>query len=100
MPGQASFALWGDVTRYVTTYHVACRHPAASDDNPGSRLGGYNPFLALNTCHALGVYDMNWTNAERQRMLLRRGQVLPGDGRSGRSSSSRGSDRARNRGPS
>ena len=36
MPDGTPFAFWNDVTRYRRVYHVACEHPQATDDGPGS----------------------------------------------------------------
>lgn len=36
MPDGAPFAFWDDETEYARVYHVACRHPQASDENPGT----------------------------------------------------------------
>ncbi len=36
LPDGTVFPFWEDETRYAKTYHVACRHARASDDNPGT----------------------------------------------------------------
>lgn len=36
MPDGTPFAFWDDVTRYRRVCHVACEHPQATDDGPGS----------------------------------------------------------------
>jgi len=36
MPDGTPFKLWDDVTEYKRIYHVACQHPNASDDGPGT----------------------------------------------------------------
>jgi hypothetical protein len=36
LPDGTSFPFWGDETRYTKTYHVACGHAQASDENPGT----------------------------------------------------------------
>jgi hypothetical protein len=36
LPDGKEFPFWGDTTRYAKTYHVAGRHPQASDQNPGT----------------------------------------------------------------
>jgi hypothetical protein len=40
-----AFAFWNDATKYTKTYHVAQRHPAARDDNPGTAA---KPFRTIN----------------------------------------------------
>lgn len=36
MPDGTNFAFWDDRTKCSRVYHVACGHPAASDENPGT----------------------------------------------------------------
>jgi len=36
MPDGSPFHFWEDATKYTRVYHVACDHPKASDDNPGT----------------------------------------------------------------
>ena len=36
MPDGKPFPFWDDRTAYERVYHVACAHPAASDDGPGT----------------------------------------------------------------
>ena len=50
MPDGSHFPFWDDETHYQRTYHVACRHPAATDDGPGSET---EPFASIN--HAAKV---------------------------------------------
>ena len=45
MPDGTPFPFWDDITAYTRIYHVACEHPAASDDGPGSED---RPFKTLN----------------------------------------------------
>jgi hypothetical protein len=45
MPDGTAFPLWDDVTEYSRAYHVACQHPAASDDGPGT---AERPFRTIN----------------------------------------------------
>ena len=44
LPCGSRFAFWEDSTRYGKVYHVAQRHPKASDGNPGT---GEAPFLTV-----------------------------------------------------
>jgi hypothetical protein len=36
MPDGTPFPFWDDVTHYRRVYHVACEHPQATDDGPGT----------------------------------------------------------------
>lgn len=45
LPDGTPFAFWDDVTEYAHVYHVACEHPAASDDGPGTES---EPFATIN----------------------------------------------------
>lgn len=45
LPSGKSFEFWDDGTRYTKVYHVACEHPEASDDNPGTAPG---PFATIS----------------------------------------------------
>jgi hypothetical protein len=45
LPSGDRFAFWDDATTYARVYHVAQRHPAACDDNPGTAEA---PFLTIN----------------------------------------------------
>jgi hypothetical protein len=36
MPDGTPFKFWDDITEYTRAYHVACKHPDASDDGPGT----------------------------------------------------------------
>ena len=45
MPDGTPFPFWDDETRYMHTYHVACEHPAATDDGPGT---AERPFATMN----------------------------------------------------
>ncbi len=45
MPDGTPFPFWDDETRYTRTYHVACGHPSAADDGPGT---AERPFATLN----------------------------------------------------
>jgi len=36
MPDGTPFDFWNDTTEYAHVYHVACEHPAASDEGPGT----------------------------------------------------------------
>lgn len=45
-------------------------------DLPAELFRAYNPFLANNTCHAVGNDDMHFSLQELQLFLLRRGMVF------------------------
>ena len=45
MPNGKSFEYWTDETAYTKTYHVACEHPDAGDDNDGS---AHRPFATIS----------------------------------------------------
>ena len=36
MPDGTPFEFWDDTTEYTRAYHIACEHPEASDDGPGT----------------------------------------------------------------
>jgi len=36
MPDGTPFEFWDDTTEYTRAYHIACEHPDASDDGPGT----------------------------------------------------------------
>jgi len=50
MPDGEPFEFWDDATEYARVYHVACQHPAASDDNPGTED---RPFKTINRAAAV-----------------------------------------------
>jgi len=50
MPDGEPFEFWDDATEYTRVYHVACQHPAASDDNPGTED---RPFKTINRAAAV-----------------------------------------------
>lgn len=50
MPDGTLFTFWDDVTEYQRVYHVACAHPGASDENPGTAEA---PFATIN--HAAAI---------------------------------------------
>ncbi|MHB9134208.1 MAG: right-handed parallel beta-helix repeat-containing protein [Armatimonadota bacterium] len=50
LPSGARFAFWEDATEYQTVYHVAQRHPAASDENSGTKDA---PLLTINAAARL-----------------------------------------------
>ena len=45
LPSGQRFAFWDDLTTYRKSYHVAQKHPKASDQNPGTADA---PFLTIN----------------------------------------------------
>lgn len=45
MPDGRPFEFWDDETDYSKVYHVACEHPAGSDDNPGTEE---KPFFTVS----------------------------------------------------
>ncbi len=45
MPDGKPFAFWDDTTRYTRVYHVACQHPRATDEGPGTPE---QPFRTIN----------------------------------------------------
>jgi len=45
MPDGTPFEFWDDTTQYTRVYHVACRHPAACDQNTGTED---RPFATIN----------------------------------------------------
>ncbi|MFC1717818.1 right-handed parallel beta-helix repeat-containing protein [Candidatus Poribacteria bacterium] len=45
MPDGTEFPFWDDITQYTKIYHVACEHPEASDENPGTED---NPFATIS----------------------------------------------------
>ena len=50
MPNGEPFEFWDDTTEYETVYHVACQHPDASDDNPGTED---RPFATIQRAAAV-----------------------------------------------
>lgn len=44
LPDGSEFRFWDDKTAYGKVYHVACKHPGASDDNPGT---AEKPFASI-----------------------------------------------------
>ncbi|MBN1402066.1 MAG: right-handed parallel beta-helix repeat-containing protein, partial [Anaerolineae bacterium] len=50
MPDGTPFAFWDDRTRYERAYHVACEHPQATDDGPGTEE---RPFATIGRAAAL-----------------------------------------------
>jgi len=45
MPNGKPFEFWDDKTEYTRVYHVACEHPNASDEGPGTET---QPFKTIN----------------------------------------------------
>ena len=45
MPNGKPFEFWNDTTDYIRVYHVACEHPDASDEGPGTET---QPFKTIN----------------------------------------------------
>ncbi len=50
MPDGTAFEFWDDETEYTRVYHVACRHPNASDENPGTEE---QPFATMGRAAAI-----------------------------------------------
>jgi hypothetical protein len=50
MPDGSPFVFWDDVTDYSRVYHVACEHPDASDENPGTEE---SPFATIGRAAAV-----------------------------------------------
>jgi len=50
MPDGTSFAFWDDATQYQRVYHVACSHPGASDEDPGT---AEQPFATIGRAAAI-----------------------------------------------
>ena len=50
LPDGTRFAFWDDETEYARVYHVANRHPAASDENPGTEA---QPFATISRAAAV-----------------------------------------------
>lgn len=51
MPDGTRFEFWDDQTEYTRVYHVACNHPGASDDNPGTED---KPFASIGRADRVG----------------------------------------------
>jgi hypothetical protein len=50
MPEGTQFESWEDTTQYTRVYHVACLHPAAFDENPGTED---RPFATISRAASL-----------------------------------------------
>ncbi len=71
------FAFWDDLTQYGKVYHVACEHPAASDDNPGTEDRPFATISRAAACLGPGEKVIVHTGMYREWVCPARGGAGP-----------------------
>lgn len=77
LPNGEPFDWWQDSTRYEKIYHVDRRHPAASDDNSGTRDQPFKTIGRAARAVAPGEKVLVHGNVYRERVTPRSGGELP-----------------------